>query len=59
LVRGRTSCAGEEKKRKDYRRRFFHNPRRRYTTKYVPPFGGIPALPSYYGGVPMQAGEVV
>jgi hypothetical protein len=22
---------------------------------YVPPFGGIPALPSYYGGVPMQA----
>jgi hypothetical protein len=23
--------------------------------KYVPPFGGIPAPPSYYGGVPMQA----
>jgi hypothetical protein len=22
---------------------------------YVPPFGGIPVLPSYYGGVPMQA----
>jgi hypothetical protein len=22
---------------------------------YVPPFGGIPTLPSYYGGVPMQA----
>jgi hypothetical protein len=22
---------------------------------YVPPFRGIPALPSYYGGVPMQA----
>jgi hypothetical protein len=22
---------------------------------YVPPFGRIPALPSYYGGVPMQA----
>jgi hypothetical protein len=22
---------------------------------YVPPFGGIPALPSYYGSVPMQA----
>jgi hypothetical protein len=21
---------------------------------YVPPFGGIPAPPSYYGGVPMQ-----
>jgi hypothetical protein len=22
---------------------------------YMPPFGGIPAPPSYYGGVPMQA----
>jgi hypothetical protein len=22
---------------------------------YVPPFGGIPVPPSYYGGVPMQA----
>jgi hypothetical protein len=22
---------------------------------YVPPFRGIPAPPSYYGGVPMQA----
>jgi hypothetical protein len=22
---------------------------------YVPPFGGIPALPGYYGGVPFQA----
>jgi hypothetical protein len=22
---------------------------------YVPPLGGIPAPPSYYGGVPMQA----
>jgi hypothetical protein len=22
---------------------------------YVPPFGGIPVLPSYYGGVQMQA----
>jgi hypothetical protein len=22
---------------------------------YVPPFGGIPAPPSYYGSVPMQA----
>jgi hypothetical protein len=22
---------------------------------YVPPFGGIPTLPSYYGGAPMQA----
>jgi hypothetical protein len=26
---------------------------------YVPPFGGIPAPPSYYGGVPMQAWGVV
>jgi hypothetical protein len=26
---------------------------------YVPPFGGIPALPSFYGGVPMQAWGVV
>jgi hypothetical protein len=22
---------------------------------YVPPYGGIPTLPSYYGGLPMQA----
>jgi hypothetical protein len=22
---------------------------------YVPPFGGIPTLPNYYSGVPMQA----
>jgi hypothetical protein len=22
---------------------------------YVPPFGGVPAPPSYYGDVPMQA----
>jgi hypothetical protein len=22
---------------------------------YVPPFGGIPAPPSFHGGVPMQA----
>jgi hypothetical protein len=22
---------------------------------YVPPFGGIPALPSFHDGVPMQA----
>jgi hypothetical protein len=34
---------------------FFHDPRRRCATNYVPPFGGIPAPPSYYGGVPMQA----
>jgi hypothetical protein len=58
LVRGRTSCAGEEeknKKRKDYRRRFFHGQEGGPQQNYVPPFGGIPAPPSYYGGVPMQA----
>jgi hypothetical protein len=40
----------KKQKRKDYRRRFFHGPRRRCTT-----FGGTPAPPSYYGDVPMQA----
>jgi hypothetical protein len=57
LVRGRTSCAGEEK-----------NKRGRIIGEgsstaqeggaqenYVPPFGGIPAPPTYYGDVPMQA----
>jgi hypothetical protein len=57
LVRGRTYCAGEEK-----------NKRGRIIGEgsstaqeggaqqnYVPPFGGIPAPLSYYGGVPMQA----
>jgi hypothetical protein len=57
LVRGRTSCAGEEK-----------NKRGRIIGEgsataqeggaqqnYVPPFGGIPVPPSYYDGVPMQA----
>jgi hypothetical protein len=57
LVRGRTSCAGEEK-----------NKRGRIIGEgsstaqeggaqqnYVPPFGGISAPPNYYGGVPMQA----
>jgi hypothetical protein len=56
-VRGRTSCADEEK-----------NKRGRIIGEgsstaqeggaqqnYVPLFGGIPAPPSYYGGVPMQA----
>jgi hypothetical protein len=34
LVRGRTSYAGKKIiKEKDYRRRFFHGPRRRCTTK--------------------------
>jgi hypothetical protein len=56
-VRGRTSCASEEK-----------NNRGRIIGEgssmaqeggpqqnYVPLFGGIPAPPSYYSGVPMQA----
>jgi hypothetical protein len=36
----------------DYKRRFFHGPRRRCATKLC---GGIPVPPSYYGDVPMQA----
>jgi hypothetical protein len=38
-VRGRTSCAGEEKKiirEKNYRRRIFYGPRKRCTTKLCP-----------------------
>jgi hypothetical protein len=42
-------CRRRKIKEKDYRRRFFHGPRRRCH------HGGIPAPPSYYGGVPMQA----
>jgi hypothetical protein len=42
-------------KEKDYRRRIFYGPRRRCTTKLYPTIGRNPALPSYYGGVPMQA----
>jgi hypothetical protein len=43
-VRERTSCAGEEKKikDKDCRRRFFHGPRRRCTTKLCPTIGRNP-----------------
>jgi hypothetical protein len=48
-------CQRRKIKEKDYRRRIFYGPRRRCTTKLVPPFGGTPASPSYYGGVPMQA----
>jgi hypothetical protein len=55
LVRGRTSCADEEIKEKDYRRRIFHGPRRRCATKLCATIWGIPAPPSYYGVVPMQA----
>jgi hypothetical protein len=57
LVRGRTSCAGEEKNKRG------RNIGEGSSTaqeggaqqNYVPPFGGIPAPPSYYGDVPMQA----
>jgi hypothetical protein len=43
LVRGRTSCAGEEKiKEKNYRRRIFHDPRRRCTIKLCPTIGWNP-----------------
>jgi hypothetical protein len=60
LVRGRTSCAGEEEQeRKDYRKRFFRSPREGAPQNYVPSFGGIPAPPRYYGGVPMQAWGMV
>jgi hypothetical protein len=45
-------CRRRKIKEKDYMRRIFYGPRRRCTT---PPFGGIPAPPSYYGGVPKQA----
>jgi hypothetical protein len=55
-VRGRTSCASEENiKEKDYMRRFFHGQEGGAQQNYVPPFGGTPAPPSYYGDVPMQA----
>jgi hypothetical protein len=55
-VRGRTSCAGEEKKIK---RRIIGEGSSTAQEggaqqNYVPPFGGILALPSYYGGVPIQ-----
>jgi hypothetical protein len=57
LVRGRTSCVGEEKNK---RGRIIGEgsstaQKGGAQQNYVPPFGGIPALPSYYGGVPMQA----
>jgi hypothetical protein len=57
LIRGRTSCAGEEK---NQGRRIMGEDSSTAQEggaqqNYVSPFGGIPAPPSYYGGVPMQA----
>jgi hypothetical protein len=57
LVRGRTSCASEEKNK---RGRIIGEgsstaKEEGAQQNYVPPFGGIPAPLSYYGGVPMQA----
>jgi hypothetical protein len=57
LVRGRTSCAGEEKNK---RGRIIGEGSSTaegggVQQNYVPPFGGIPAPPSFYGGVPRQA----
>jgi hypothetical protein len=56
LVSGRTSCAGEEKKRgKIIGEGSSMAQEGGAQQNYVPPFGGIPASPSYYSGVPMQA----
>jgi hypothetical protein len=61
LVRGRTSCAGEEKLKK---RRIIGEgsstaQEGEAQQNYVPLFGGIPTPLSYYGDVPMQAWGVV
>jgi hypothetical protein len=56
LVRGRTSCAGEEKeKRRIIGEGSSMAQEGGAQQNYVLPFGGILAPPSYYGGVPMQA----
>jgi hypothetical protein len=57
LVRGRTSCAGEEKNKRGriIGEGFSTAQEEGVQQNYVPPFGGIPAPLSYYGGVPMQA----
>jgi hypothetical protein len=54
LVRGRTSCASEEKLR-IIGEGSSTTQEGGAQQNYVSPFGGIPAPPSYYGGVPMQA----
>jgi hypothetical protein len=57
LVRGRTSCAGEEKNKRGriIGEGFSTAQEGGAQQNYVPLFGGILVLPSYYGGVPMQA----
>jgi hypothetical protein len=57
FLRVKTSCAGEEKNK---RGRIIGESSSTAQEggaqqNYVPPFGGIPTPPSYYGGVPMQA----
>jgi hypothetical protein len=57
LVRGRTSCACEEKNKKVRIIGEGSSTAQEggVQQNYVPPFGGISAPPSFYGGVPMQA----
>jgi hypothetical protein len=58
LVRGRTSCVGEEKTNKRGRiigEGSFTAQEGGAQQNYAPPFGGVPASPSYHGGEPMQA----
>jgi hypothetical protein len=57
LVRGRTSCAGEEKNKSGRIVGEDSSTAQEGGAQqnYVPPFEGIPAPPSYYVGVPMQA----
>jgi hypothetical protein len=61
LVR-RTFCAGKEKNNKGgwiIGEGFSTAQEGGAQQNYVPPFEGIPAPPSYYGGVPMQAWGVL
>jgi hypothetical protein len=57
LVRGRTPCACEEKNKRGRIIGEVSSMAQEGDAQqnYVPPFGGIPAPPNYYGGVPMQA----
>jgi hypothetical protein len=56
LVIGRTSCAIKENTRGRIVEESSSAAQEEGAQQnYVPPFGGIPAPPSYYDGVPMQA----
>jgi hypothetical protein len=56
LVRGTTYCAGKENKRGRIIGDGSSTAQEEGAQQnYVPPFGGIPVPPSYYGDVPMQA----